>query len=247
MSDKPIIFSAPMVRALIDGTKTQTRRLFHNNLAFGVRESNLVKSGFEDRHGREIKVPFQPGDRLWVRENFYAEERRKSETGYVHLWLPQNGDSKESPPPGIRCVHYMANHRFEPIKNTPEATEAWIKIFNYGDKNGERPEKVVGRIIPSIHMPRWASRITLNVTEIRLQRLQAITEDDAVAEGVVHETTTASGKFYRNYDNPACPISAYGAFRSLWNHLHGGEEAWAENPWVIAITFTTKIGNIDDI
>ena len=89
---------------------------------------------------------------------------------------------------------------------------------------------------PSIHMPRWASRITLTVTDVRVQRLQDISEADAVAEGA----DVAQLRMYPELGN------ARHWFRALWNDLHGAD-AWERNPWVVALTFTVQRGNIDQV
>ncbi|MEH7827630.1 hypothetical protein [Gemmobacter denitrificans] len=92
---------------------------------------------------------------------------------------------------------------------------------------------------PSIHMPRWASRITLTVTDVRVQRLQQISEADAVAEGVspISEPNDLKWEHY----------SPHGvAFAALWNSLHG-HGAWEANPWVVVPTFTVAHGNIDKL
>lgn len=191
MKGRPIIFSAPMVRALLDGLKTQTRRLATSPL-------------------RRCEV----GDRLWVRENAWICPPRWTET-------PQNPMGPER-----QEVAYQADDR---RGDTAEAAGA------YGLK-----------LRPSIHMPRWASRLTLIVEAVRVEPLQAISEADAVAEGIEFVTETASGKFYRNYRGGQCPLMAWGSYRSLWESLHG-EENWSANPDVVALTFRVERGNIDRI
>jgi hypothetical protein len=167
-----------MVRALLDGRKTQTRRLAH-----------------------QPWLSAQPLDRLWVRE--------------AHRFTP-SGDQRGP----TRCgpVFY-------------EADQHWFMGQVY-------PK---GRLRPSIHMPRWASRLTLTVTEVRRQQLQEITEEDARAEGM---PITWDGK---PYDPPASdPWQGYGryCFSSLWSELHG-PGSWDANPEVIALTFTVARQNID--
>jgi hypothetical protein len=119
--------------------------------------------------------------------------------------------------------------------------------------DGDRPEWR-GLWKPSIHMPRWASRLTLTVTDVRVQRLQEITEADAVAEGGIGENGEAPcGEGYRDaywfnhgQDHGESFDTPRDSFRDLWNGLHG-PAAWDANPWVVALTFTVQRGNIDQI
>lgn len=200
MADRPIIFSAPMVRALLEGRKTQTRRQVHK-----LFRSDYDLTIAKDRHGRNCyagtnphgvhwihdDAPFFPyaiGDRLWVREAFSYETLDVDRCGFMPPWYWADGN--------------------------PES----------GDFT--RPK-------PSIHMPRWASRLTLHVTDVRVQRLQEISEADAVAEGCPART-----------DEDLAGMEARGWFRDLWDSLHG-PDTWDKNPWVAAITFDVKRGNID--
>ena len=216
MPDRPIIFSSAMVRALLDGRKTQTRRVLKPQPHAAVASIELHRSypgEFVPWCGGEaqssIVVPFAPGDRLWVREGF-----SRTDAGFA----------------------YMADHP--------------------GDPRG------IGWR-PSIHMPRPASRLTLTVTEVRVERLQAISEEDARAEGVHADTWggvtpmlanpadacahSAARPVYwapgNDADDCLC-FTARDAFAWLWNHIHGGD-AWAANPWVAAISFTVERRNVD--
>ncbi len=172
--DIPIIFSAPMVRALLDGRKTQTRRL----------ESSPLRKA-------------KPGDRLWVRE----------------CWSNQD------------CCEGEAMYR---------AT---------AQRDGLLPDEVAEtRWRPSIHMPRWASRITLAVDDVRIERLQDISEKDAESEGVVMtgrvgwEEASDYGGTYRYL------------FAHLWDSLHAKPgERWEDNPLVVALTFSVHLRNIDEM
>lgn len=102
---------------------------------------------------------------------------------------------------------------------------------------------IEGKYRPSIHMPRWASRLTLIVTDVRVQRLQDISESDAIAEGVERDSDG-----WRNYLMPhtQCCASARGSFATVWDHING-PYAWAANPWVAAYTFMPIFQNIDQI
>lgn len=185
--ERPILFSAPMVRAILDGKKTQTRRVLKPQPnsgpggemvdlgdAFGLLDG--VLSG-------EWRCPYgKPGDRLWVRETF----ARKSVGGLQSVF------------------HYAAD--------APR------------DLVNDKPAPVPGGWKPSIHMPRVASRITLEITGVRVERLNEISVTDAEAEGCYY------GDFGR-FD--VAPRFAYGA---LWEGING-PGSWAANPWVWVIEF----------
>lgn len=200
--ERPILFSRPMVRALLDGSKTQTRRVVkpqpdtaHDGEPYwfiggyrvwGYRPAPAVplRAG-----GNPLPCPYgQRGDRLWVRESF------------AHMYRDNAQPEKRAP----EDVAYMADNL------TPDP-------YVYGSWK------------PSIHMPRWASRITLEVTNVRVERLQDISEADALAEGVkVHPDH--HGK------PPSSIYSPVQAYRDLWESIHD-PDSWDANPWVWAVTF----------
>ena len=180
MTDRPILFSGPMVRALLEGRKTQTRRLAWRS----YRTQKLQPlSAYAMRASPWQSV--EPSDRLWVREVF----------GLVEL------PSWDQPYPIYRASN----------------PDGWDEVGN-----------PVSRWRPSIHMPRWASRLTLIVTDVRLQRLQEISGLDALAEGITREEGVAPWR----------------SFRRLWISLHG-KGSWDDNPEVVALTFTVHQENID--
>ena len=190
MVDRPIIFSAPMVRALLAGTKRQTRRLAFRS--FEPLGPVTAKVGPETPWCR-----VQPGDRLWVRE----------------AWASADADDR-----GPYAVAYMADHPGDPTGL------GWR---------------------PSIHMPRWASRLTLVVTEVRRQRLQEISEEDARAEGIRRWEMPPYGFTY--FDSITMGngyATAREAFQRLWGSLHG-DDAWARNEEVVALTFTVHRCNVE--
>ena len=233
MTERPIIFSAPMVRALLEGRKTQTRRILklQPEAADCIEAHPDHANEFSPWRGGErlhsIVVPFAKGDRLWVRENCRGEEL----------------DS------GLDGVRYKADDVFVPIENTQRAGIDWLALHTYRGHRGS----CVGPWVPSIHMPRWASRITLAVTEVRVQRLQDISRDDAMAEGIVQtwgdfmgdppEWAVASINRHGDasgshiYDNRTSVAN----FRELWSHING-PGSWDANPWVAAISFTVEKG-----
>jgi hypothetical protein len=199
MTDRPIIFSAPMVRALLDGRKTQTRRLAWLNK--GDPDPQVTP------HPTVWQL-VQPGDRLWVRE--------------AGNWCRVDG------------VRYAAS-----------GMPNW---------NFHQPWK------SPIHMPRWASRLTLHVEATRVERLQEISEEDARAEGLallskdqgrVRKWGIADRDGLPGNDSGGWPwtmwcVGHQPAFSRLWNLLHG-PGAWEANPEVVAITFRVERRNIGAI
>lgn len=204
MTDRPIIFSALMVLALLSGQKTQTRRLAWRETT--TDRSTSKTYGLKPTTWQRV----QPGDRLWVREAWGIND-------YRHI------DAIPKQRPGD----------LEPDALIYFATESDCEIIQ------EMPRR------PSIHMPRWASRLTLTVTDVRLERLQEITEADARTEGVMPAaecpTMTALARAVAP-DADFCPHKS--AFASLWDNLHGAG-SWASNPEVVRIAFTVEQRNID--
>jgi hypothetical protein len=241
MKERPILFSAPMVRALLAGTKTQTRRVSGLDvinaepdrfeflgLTSGPGEPHYA---FHDkRSGAQTLVRCRsgkPGDRLWVREAFCPI-----------------------------CPQDPSYNGGRPIAYDYRAT------YTHGDRLGD----VLGikkRWTPSIHMPRWASRITLGITGVRVERLQAISEKDAAAEGCERLDSeryepdwslcpTCGGTRLYTAFNPAtggalpdtdcakCDTYAK-RFRHLWERIKGAE-SWAANPYVWVVEFKRITG-----
>lgn len=182
MKEKPILFSAPMVRAILDGRKTQTRRVLKNQETL-----DRVGEGILRRYPRQkVGVPVLPGDWLWVRETW---QTHCDKDGITPRDLPPDTD-----------VQYPATY------------DHWVSKRR-----------------PGIHMPRWASRITLLVTDVRVQRLQDISEEDAKAEGAPHLTRMLD-------DLSIVDIRYRASFKTLWEEING-DGSWSANPWVYALTF----------
>lgn len=198
MTDRPIIFSGPMVRALLDERKTQTRRLATSPL-------------------RRCEI----GDRLYVREAFTAT-----------FWTP---DDIDAPPRELWATP-------DAERTAQFCSERYYRLDEEGKRLGFIPEV---QWTPSIHMPRWASRLTLTLTEVRLQRLQDITDVDAIREGIIGVQTDGLSHYGTNPTDAVWPKPAR-AFRNLWDGLHTKPgETWAYNPEIVALTFTVAHGNID--
>lgn len=190
MKERPILFSAPMVRAILDGRKTQTRRVAnprkHPSLLDGSWSDNYVLDACNFEWLMRDCPYGQPGDRLWVRETFQP----------IYPQDPLYNGGKPI------CYDYAATYR-------------------HGDRLGDSiGEKRKWK--PSIHMPRLASRITLEVTGVRVERLNDISGSDAVAEGVRS----------RLPDNGI----AVAEYRDLWQSINGAG-SWNANPWVWVIEF----------
>lgn len=206
MTERPILFSAPMIRAILKGRKSQTRRLikrrdrvslFHD----GWTDGYIMDSG--NAEWRQKEVAYAVGDRLWVREACFAQ----------------------SSPDG-EGVAYPADSSWRIIDHTKEATEKWLDLLYYRRRNDDGCEGSTGKLVPPIHMPRWASRITLKVTEVKVERLQDISEQDALAEGCRH-----------HHDPDGDGQNVIEQFSYLWQSIHG-PGSWEANPWVVALTFT---------
>jgi len=195
MRERPILFSSPMVRAILYGRKTQTRRVCK-----GQRELSNVRDFQIDR------CPYgQPGDRLWVRETWAA----------VHFSIdPETGIADD----------WHGSHDIPP----GDGGGYWSKLYAADNHPTDKEERGFSWR-PSIHMPRWASRITLEVTGVRVERLCDISESDASAEGVDFGNTT--DPLTGEIDRDACE-----AFEALWESINGAG-SWDANPWVWVVEF----------
>lgn len=192
MKERPILFSAPMVRAILAGSKSQTRRVVKprrdRDLGCPLAPNELAG---EVNAGQYRNAYAAPGDRLWVRETFAKVD------GQTQPWIETD---------------YRAT-------------------YTHGDRLGDSLG-VRKRWTPAIHMPRAASRIDLEVVDVRVERLQAISEDDAIAEGIERR-----GPGWRWYSDPTAftsqPVTSY---RDLWETING-PGSWDANPWVWAVEF----------
>jgi hypothetical protein len=241
MTDRPIIFSAPMVRALLDGRKTQTRRIVKLNghlpeyggPAEGFVDPTPELWGWEtdddwiplvkEKPGEtcylDLATTYAPGDRLWVRETWRT-------AASVDALKPKK----------IEAACLDAGYR-----------RAWAPIQYEADgarDNFTEGEPQPGKTRAAIHMPRWASRLTLIVEAVKVERLQAISEADAMAEGVSLGEGQMAGTFFVHGAGVMSGVSAVACFERLWHAINGAESG-DENPWVVAITFRVVRANID--
>lgn len=209
MKERPILFSAPMVLAILEGRKTQTRRIVSPRPQphWALTNVGRLTCSAHRLNGENVAVfsdgemgyPYLnrfggPGDQLWVRETCRAEE------------LPSGEDG----------VRYLADNDWRVIENTKTASEAWVRLNWYRGKRGAT--------VPTIHMPRWASRINLEITGVRVERLQEISGSDCIAEGIVEA------------DAPDYIFGLQEAYRNLWESING-PGSWDANPWVWVIEF----------
>lgn len=195
MKERPILFSAPMVRAILEGRKTQTRRIVKPQPKLNFTAP--VMAFYAD--GGVPACPYgQPGDRLWVRENGWQRPERTPKQ------MREGADTWKS--------YYY------------DADDISIDDIDFFRRNGFNRR-------PSIHMPRWASRITLDITGVRVERLHGINWMDAVAEGCNDPRTPEK---YTGTNQPCGdPVAEY---MRLWNSING-PGSWAANPLVWVVEF----------
>jgi hypothetical protein len=239
--DRPILFSDAMVRAIVSGAKTQTRRLVdvppgivasygtdhpvemaRIALAYGSGEVGAVKRG--KRLAPLWRLPFAPGDRLWVRE----------------CWTTGYG------PDLCKGLRFRADDAFQPVAlgDLPEWEE-----WDYRRVSADHGRRRDGTTqFPNIHMPRWASRLTLPVVSVRVERLQDISEADARAEGVEHDEDEGAfrvpGVEMPRAENPGFAVigwpTARRAFEHLWSSVYGAD-SWSANPWVWVVEWSAVL------
>jgi hypothetical protein len=184
------------------------------------------------RTGEIIGCPYGwPGDRLWVRETCRAHELTDDEARNDTYKVTETMGLEE-PLFGLDGVIYAADGAFRKIENSVEAAEKWGDLHNYRGKKGAT--------VPGIHMPRWASRITLEITAVRVERLQDISEADAKTEGIVYEVRDPGlGKGgrpgWRWADNEYAGTAVHG-YELLWEQING-PGSWAANPFVWCVSF----------
>ena len=212
MIERPILFSAPMVRAILEGRKTQTRRIVKPQPSVGEWHYDEVHGALL-RHDAEGIIHCRHGvesDQLLVRETF--------------------------------CTCYLGHESYQIIYAADRARRDFSIAAGSADDQLDWLERSMnvhgesGR--PGIHMPRWASRITLEVTQIRVERLQEISDDDAIAEGIERV-----GAGYQRWHPDPGDIKHEGftmkpqlSYMGLWESING-PGSWDANPWVWVVEF----------
>lgn len=215
MKERPILFSAPMVRAVLSGSKTQTRRVITGRVP---REAALLLWLSDDSFDASLAAdpengwcPYgYPGDRLWVRE--------------THAQFAIGNKSGLAP----QCVAYRA-------------TCGDDNGFDYVHEDGGLMRVQVTKWTPAIHMPRWASRITLELTNVSAQPLCDVREDDAIAEGAQFHNGRGVGHsgWRHDRDHGVVYPTARDSFRALWDSINGKRPgcSWKDDPWAWVLTF----------
>ncbi|WP_243126514.1 ASCH domain-containing protein [Clostridium sp. HBUAS56010] len=202
MSVKPILFNTDMVRAILDGRKTVTRRKIDVDISnqFDIEVDGTVICYIDqatgDSHNHINLCRYHPGDILYVRETWHEYVKRVGKGGDCYL---------------AEFYGYKAS-----VKNSEDANTPWK---------------------PSIHMPKEAARIWIKVTDVRVEKLQDITEEQAIKEGCcTFQDKTGNGKFN---DIIEFDLTARDAFAELWNSTLKKDSncTWAHNPWVWVIEF----------
>lgn len=227
--EKGLIFNSEMVRAILDGRKTQTRRPIKwkqtRFTEIGEREDGSKWPWSEDaEHACDFwhPCPFGAvGDRIWVRETWGVVSHELDEDGRIRPWTPDRPAT---------VIHEM------PFGNgyySGHAIYAADGDFTWGDDDGYEDGRSCWK--PSIHMPKAASRILLEITDVRVERLNAISEEDARAEGIIDGGCLNCG------EPEPCECAnpepdATEAFAYLWQSIYG-QDNWNANPWVWVIEF----------
>lgn len=216
MTDRPILFSGPMVRALIEGRKTQTRRIIKPqppetayfkalHVGQGGASAEFYHPLLRYTWPRNLKVDLE--DRLWVRESWRTLQK------------------------------------WDEIKPSL-LMDDFDKIDFAADGYPRNPLWAWGVGRPSIFMPKWASRITLHINDVRIERLQDISNEDAIAEGI-ERLRSGRGYYDPTVSKAAVRLGHYfdhpvEAYSVLWDHIYG-EGAWDRNPFVVAYTFRVAL------
>lgn len=226
--ERPILYSAPMVRAILDDRKTQTRRVikFPENVSvetvnhwskapvagYGLKGEFVplnINGGISTKafYEHSIKCPYgQPGDRQWVRENTEKDD-----------------DTSDI----VTLSRYCADGK--PVLYSGSEDAAYDGTVAHWDYSRD--------VRPSIHMPRWASRIDTLIKDIRIERLQDISEQDALAEGLFKFPHKNDFAYAYDENDKHGHGSARGAFHALWDSINAKTHPWESNPWVWVIDF----------
>lgn len=236
MPEKPIIFSIQMVQAILNGRKTQTRRICkpaeENALSYVVYAG---ANNFGDEEGDiQFSAPYSLGDTLWIKE-----------TWMIKSWYQDDGAFD---------IEYLSDGSILNIDLPSEIdpkgdifNKLWEQSCDDYDKSGVEYDICKDRYItpefnpcrkrPSIFMPKWAARIWLKVTDIGVQRLQDISEQDAINEGIEKDSITEG---YRVYPAKGMwTTDSVLSFQTLWDSINGKDKSkvWEANPWVWVYTF----------
>lgn len=225
IKERPILFSGPMVRAILDGRKTMTRR---------VRGLECVNETSDEW---AIVRPMQPV------EPTIDGESQEFPGADDNSWLALK-DERGITDGGYNCISCPYGRPGDRL---------WVREPLRADERGmyydadETPvtvpddfEKTIREFVPSSFMPRWASRITLEITSVRVERLQDVSEEDAKSEGLLEWESPDTAHRAKRYGNTVADVwekDPRQAFARLWDKINGKKHPWASNPWVWVIEF----------
>jgi hypothetical protein len=207
MKERPILFSAPMVRAILEGRKSQTRRVVKDTGLYAIEDHHGAETAMRERRNLATRCPYgQPGDRLWVRETFQPLFADGVENHSETDWKTGKG----------YAISYPATDGIQEFLDLDDNISSACK--------------------PSIHMPRWGSRIMLEITGVRVERLQDISDDDCLAEGIAQVVRERLPSIQQCGEYDAIDVDPVAEYRALWETINGSG-AWDVNPWVFAVGF----------
>lgn len=211
--EKPIIFSGDMVSAILDGRKTMTRRIVKPQPEYFDREPHWRWSA--PRHKKYNVGPFAVAD--GDNPSIFGDYVVGDLLWVRETWAPIHDT-------GIRYRADNGRRDWPPSWEHREQLDRWWQKF--------QPPRAHDVWASPIHMPRWASRLTLEIIGVRVERLHSISEGDAIAEGIEYTGD-------RIQDGKRCSgaVSVQGAFEHLWDSIHGKSYPWKSNPWVWCISF----------
>lgn len=213
MNEKPIIFGGEMVRAILDGRKTQTRRVIkpqpQGSPYWTWHEGAFYPNNVDARPARLVCPYGQPGNKLWVRETWWEDSPLAAEVLLGRTGKLIGYDA--TPECYMRVKEGITEYRTD--AHPPSVRAEWEMFSQWRRRS-------------PIHMPRWASRLTLEITDVRAERIKELSWADAIAEGIT------------NRDICKHCDSAQMAFREKWDAINAKRGySWDSNPWVWAITF----------
>lgn len=205
MNEKPIVFSPTMVKAILDGGKTQTRRFIKKQPPYWIRSMNWIETGDAD-----IKCPYEIGDILWVKEDHAFCDREI--LGYdvdEPCHVVYKSDQKV-------VYHDVNGHRYLDANLISDSIRKWRH---------------------AMYMPKWASRIRLKINNLRAERVQDISPEDCISEGI-YETNDGAYTFPESGFRALSPVDS---FKWLWNGVHlKADRKWDDNPWVWVVEFEVE-------
>lgn len=225
MSENFLILTGPMVVATLEGRKTQTRRLLGMSSRGDLLATKITERGTTFTFGDSIPddpVPididyrFAPDFTAWVKETWRPRD----------YWFGDTDREREV------VVTYAADDE--------------SRSFSYEviPSDWTMPKAAARGNVSPMFMPRWASRIERKVVSVRAEPLQSISEDDALAEGIIHTHLPLAGAFGTDlyhvdpWPTPICHTSAREAYAAAWDRMHGAHAPWTDNPWVVVVEFT---------